>query len=722
MIVGEELLALEEGLGYSKEDGLCQGFALVYCVTASHFLKNITIEDLIKILKIIKRTSTKSLVEKIRKAEAAPSENASQDYLKVNEVCKIIAILHPAYEYYDSSKITTAISYCNLELLFQLAFPRSILKWGSIKEIYSEPFIFNQQEIVEHLKFLAYEIKSMSSISVNPVPFFIENSQHAVGLVYTINSGWSFWDINSPLIKGTTTKIAQSINKSFSCEDIPCEFTVGNIKSFLPVNDPRAKKLGKVLTKSIKKNVINKEIAQRKSGSINLAYIAAGYNHVAILKELIKLKANLNINNTNGFSPACLAAQNGHSKIIELLSKNGANLNHQTPCGSTPLAIAARLGHTEVVKRLLKYEADLTIKRNNGCTPLLEAASHGHADIITELVIKGGADLRTDDPNGFTALFHAVLNGHAHLVPLLTLLHVDINDRAHNGDTALHKAVIKGNLNIVNILCECKADPNLVDQHGQTPLFLAARMGHKEIIKVLHQWGAALNQARNDGTRPLSIAIQSNHLKAAKLLIKLGADIDQPINKEFTLLMYAAYKANKPLIKSLLKSGADVNELSQTNRTAIYMAASQGHTHIVRQLIKWGADVNAQTYLGMTAAFSAAKNNHEETLQVLLEHGAHINTNLKITVAVLKTFRVPSVESAKRINDFVAGKDDAQPIELTPLLIAKLMGNDSIVKCIEDFLNPKSVSTSTLPQLSIFGKRTHQEGGEPSNKKICTRS
>ena len=84
--------------------------------------------------------------------------------------------------------------------------------------------------------------------------------------------------------------------------------------------------------------------------------LASKLGNLEILYELIDHGANIDDTNIDGYSAMIIAAENGQMKIVEQLIKKGADLNASTKDGNTALILAAQKGQTLLVKGLKKND------------------------------------------------------------------------------------------------------------------------------------------------------------------------------------------------------------------------------------------------------------------------------------------------------------------------------------------------------------------------------
>lgn len=75
-------------------------------------------------------------------------------------------------------------------------------------------------------------------------------------------------------------------------------------------------------------------------------------------------KVNVNLSNSDGWTPLQLAARRGSLQCVKLLLEAGANVHARTQAGKTPRDLAAANGRQDVVPVLELYEG-----RGEGAAP-----------------------------------------------------------------------------------------------------------------------------------------------------------------------------------------------------------------------------------------------------------------------------------------------------------------------------------------------------------------
>lgn len=106
-----------------------------------------------------------------------------------------------------------------------------------------------------------------------------------------------------------------------------------------------------------------------------------------LLKEkpdLVKAKDN------DGWTPLIMAARFNHVNIIKLLLKSGAKVDDVDNEGSSALHHASASGRMEAVKALVESKARVSLKNQGGDTPRKLAKSSGHDKVADYLEKKKG--------------------------------------------------------------------------------------------------------------------------------------------------------------------------------------------------------------------------------------------------------------------------------------------------------------------------------------------
>ncbi|KAL9471563.1 hypothetical protein ACSS6W_009504 [Trichoderma asperelloides] len=345
------------------------------------------------------------------------------------------------------------------------------------------------------------------------------------------------------------------------------------------------------------------------------------YGHVAVVKALIKTRADIEARDTKyGGTPLSWAAANGHEDIVGLLINNGADIEAMDINNGTPLLWAAKNGHASTLSLLIQKGAEIDAKDITGGTPLLWAARNKREGIIG-LLIEKGADIEAKDVrHGGTPLLWAARNGHEDIVKMMIENRANIETKDFNGDAPLLWAARNGHEGIVKLLVEHRADPEAKDtRHGATALLWAAKNGHESIARLLLDKGADIEaKDTRHGATALPWAARNGHQSIVKLLVERGASIEaKDASFGSTGLAWAAWYGHDDVIKMLVGHGADVEAKDFNDATPLLYAARNGCESIVKLLMEFGSGIEVKDSSGQTPLLWAVKNGHDGVVKLL---------------------------------------------------------------------------------------------------------
>jgi hypothetical protein len=92
---------------------------------------------------------------------------------------------------------------------------------------------------------------------------------------------------------------------------------------------------------------------------------AARNGHLDVVKFLVEQRAEVNVKNTDGWTPLHLAAQSGYLDVVKLLVEQQTEVNAKKDDGWTPLHSAARDSYLDVVKLLVEQQAEVNAKKDD---------------------------------------------------------------------------------------------------------------------------------------------------------------------------------------------------------------------------------------------------------------------------------------------------------------------------------------------------------------------
>ena len=215
-----------------------------------------------------------------------------------------------------------------------------------------------------------------------------------------------------------------------------------------------------------------------KSGAEDSIHVAAAVGNIEAVKKHLDAGTDVNVKDTNRWTPLHYAVYYGHKKVIELLIAKGADVNAKDMKGRTPLHEAAASGHKEIVEVLIANGAK---HDSGGSTPLDCAVQGGHKEII-ELLITAGADVNARDVGEWGPLHMAVKLGHTGFGPR-------------------SPAKIIASQEIAELLIAAGADVNaeieIAGATGQTPIDLADLHARTDIAELLRKHGGKTGLKRH---------------------------------------------------------------------------------------------------------------------------------------------------------------------------------------------------------------------------------
>ncbi|KAF5026432.1 hypothetical protein F66182_1497 [Fusarium sp. NRRL 66182] len=341
-------------------------------------------------------------------------------------------------------------------------------------------------------------------------------------------------------------------------------------------------------------------LAATAAGNIEAAYLlvqlgadvkvtSEGLNgiHLAVMaqsKPLIRFFAKQHVPidaklESTGSTPLIQAATKGNPEIVSLLIRLGADVNAADKDGWTALHRAAEHGQKQIVEILLENAADPEAETAEGMRPHHVSNDQGRGS-ITEILNKSIPDTpaarQESDARSVAALFRAVESGHLARVVQLLEEGVDVDLLDMDGRSPLSLAAEHGWTNIVLALINRSASLDLKDAYGGSPLWWASRYGHDNIVEHLLEHGAYIDTLDMDGQSPLSISTQHRHASTVKMLLTYGAYPNSATDYGKTALLFAVSAGQLDIVELLVESGADINYKSPQGDTALSLAERHG--------------------------------------------------------------------------------------------------------------------------------------------------
>ena len=269
---------------------------------------------------------------------------------------------------------------------------------------------------------------------------------------------------------------------------------------------------------------------------------------------MISAKANVDLQDRDGWTPLMFAFANNHEECIIALVKANANLDIKNADGRTAyectkdddfksLMMAkidayfqeqtqslniVRLKQPSVIifdhlkssnvqglKDLLqadpllinaKLEPTDDLKELDGDTPIIVASLHSNGAECLRVLLQYKANVNEQSKAGKTALIYSCVNGNVESVKVLIEYNASVNTQSFYGNTALNYAAYYGRLEIVKLLLDAKADVDTANNDGKTALMNASSRGYKEIVDLLLAANADIKLINAKGNNAYDVA------------------------------------------------------------------------------------------------------------------------------------------------------------------------------------------------------------------------
>ena len=249
-------------------------------------------------------------------------------------------------------------------------------------------------------------------------------------------------------------------------------------------------------------------------------HIAAKKDNLEIIQVLVQNghPADIDMRDTEDYTPLHVAAQNGCDRSAALLVSMGANVCSKTAEGQSACELAMRSRCPHVVNILANFSEDVLSRFSN------------HDPLVKRL----GA-----------ALHYATKRNRKSLVNYLlkqTVCPPDVED--NTGRTALIIAITNNNLAMCRELISLGANVNHVSKNGVMPILTAAFNGYVQVVKELIQNRAEVDKVSRKYGSALHQAASGGHTDVGKILLAHGCPIDIVDSYHFTVLMWATEEKN----------------------------------------------------------------------------------------------------------------------------------------------------------------------------------
>ncbi|KAF9893577.1 hypothetical protein FE257_010889 [Aspergillus nanangensis] len=220
-----------------------------------------------------------------------------------------------------------------------------------------------------------------------------------------------------------------------------------------------------------------------KSGDSLLHEEARNLDTRAVASKLLDQGANIEVRNSQGYTPLQCAAMCGNRNMFLFLLERGAKLDVETPKGETILHLTPPVNQEglDILKVSLAYGLSVTAVSSQGWTPLHQAVS----------VSMGVSDLDFENTSQY---IHALVDHGAD---------INVRSAADTAETPLHLAVmaIFPQPALIYLLLDLGAEINAMTGEGKTALHLAAERGRESVFRIIYDAGADISVEAPDSAK-----------------------------------------------------------------------------------------------------------------------------------------------------------------------------------------------------------------------------
>ena len=315
-----------------------------------------------------------------------------------------------------------------------------------------------------------------------------------------------------------------------------------------------------------------------------------------------------------------LASDFNYAEIVKELISMGADPNVQDNQLKTPLH---RSTNTQVMKVLLENGANVNVMDHDKLTPLHRTCAKGELE-ATKLLLDNGANIEALDVDQESPLYIAINEEHEEISKLFFNKAPELaNKIVHpgSGSYPIHLVSEHGNEEMLKILLEKGANCSVKDKFGMEPIHHAAKKGHLNIVKLLIQRNRNLTKSINKARQTaLHLSVKFKDIEIVKELLKSGAQINVQDMHKITPLIHACQLGFCKIAKLLIENNASLNMQDVNGNTALHWAVIKNKTDIVQMLLDDKRCIlNMKDRKGMTPIALALQGNHLDIAKMISE-------------------------------------------------------------------------------------------------------
>lgn len=369
-------------------------------------------------------------------------------------------------------------------------------------------------------------------------------------------------------------------------------------------------------------------------------HIAVAHKKSDVIRFLLAHNADLNLKNSDGFTPIQFAAQYGHVESLKVLAECAAQRDYHLLPDDRRLLAQYRTPLQTSVKDSRSASVALTPRDK------YIAAVLSNDVIAVEELLRNGmmASIAVDDAQN-RALHHAVMNRNHDMIRCLfehsphnlTSLSAKLNAKNIQGLTPIQLALEMEAFDCITTIAQCcsmkeldiaVADKELLVACGYQRLLTAKEKyiqavvaGEIGNVRALLTSDPRLIDAvmGADGNTALHFAVYNRNLELIRLLVSSGANLLAENQARFNPIQLMLMR-DFELFKEALQAGLKVDmQVDAMENRPLHYAITNRHPDLLRTLLERNVNLTARNKTGLTPIQVAVQYNAQDLLKIIAE-------------------------------------------------------------------------------------------------------
>ena len=284
------------------------------------------------------------------------------------------------------------------------------------------------------------------------------------------------------------------------------------------------------------------------------------------------------------------ALKNHKYDLAKLLIEHGAQIDVKDTENYTPLHYAITNNQYEIIRSLIKDGANIDALNNTDIYYLLLFVADYNNQLSDPFITKYRVDIK--DAQDHTLLYYATCNHNYTLATILIEKGADIHATDIQTSCLLQYAVEHPESELIDLLIN-KYDVNVKDEDDHTLLYYAIRWTNYTLATTLIKKGADIHAKDIKTSRLLRYAIE--HPESGLIdhfITTYGVDVKDKSDGD-SLLFYATHYEKYDLVKTLItEKNADVNIQNTYGQTPLCQALFKNNYELAKLLLENGAGIH----------------------------------------------------------------------------------------------------------------------------------